>query len=183
MLTKRIREVFINYSENCFWRHFWFWVFPAILSALAIIFVDITEKENAEPISSVLLTIFSIFIGFFISLILFLNNKVFSFKTAEMKNSDDKSYAINYINFCRKLTNRLIYGIVLSCAVIICLLIPYINIKGIYFGESGLTALSFIMNFASISFILLLFRIISYMAEALVEDIRNKKEQIEDIKF
>lgn len=131
-------------------------------------------KDTFKLDLGIILTIASIFIGFFLSILLNVNNRITSIDVDGIKNSDDQSYARRYINYSKKFAANIIYGL-----IIILLAMGFSGI--IMVSKTFWVKAIFLTLFSSagLCFLVALFRTIKTLFDFLSEDFRSKDKRID----
>lgn len=152
---------------------------PLFLGILTQLFLDKIVLNF-----SIILTISSIFIGFYLTLLMSINSKIYTIDIKSIKKGVSKRYINRYLEYSQRFVSLIFYGfatiifMIITSAVLnieICLSVKFIIIK-YYF----LKVMFYISMYA---FAISLIKIILILLEFFNEDFKEKVDQLNKLQF
>lgn len=185
-----IKELIHKFSKNkngeyqVFWGYFWIIIVPVLMSIISII-IRGPESIFEFNFSQVYISVISIFAAFYISLLVYINQKTNELNTKIISDQTEKNNSIRTVNNSRKLTIYLLYSLVWIIISITLILVTSLNLSTNNSLIIKILALNggFIQYFALYSFIILLFKILHNSQTSFIKDITNKAKEITNKDF
>lgn len=179
-----IKEVFINFTQNRWHSALYLFIIPFVFSLICLYLLGINFIVN-EKFATMTISILLVFLGFYITLLIFINSRIVNLNIVDVNDTDIQSDYLRYIDFSRKITTTLIYSILCIFLVVIILLITFLNLyTDIKLVETIINFVgSLIVFFSLISFIVLLLKIVRYLSTDFLADLIRKRNNINKIRF
>ncbi len=134
---------------------------------------------NRVPDANTILTITSIFTGFYLTLLVTINGKIATINSKDISNDTQKYYALRYVKFSKEFTSIVVLGLV------------SILLSSVFEGLNYIAwrycllrvGFQFLFYLSSSYFFILLIQTTSILYLFLKEDFRQKNDELNSIKF
>lgn len=184
-LTSLISELIGKFSKNRqgkynrFLGSFWIIILPVVGSVASLLTIGPESVFNSD-FSQVFISIISIFAAFYISLLVYINQKTNEIISTPDDDQTRMSNSLRTVNNSRKLTIYLLYSLICIIISITLILIANLNFStpNVCLNKNITYIGGFIEFFTLISFIILLFKIVRNSQTDFIKDLKDKEEEI-----
>lgn len=167
-----------------FWGYFWIVFFPLLCSGLSVVLIG-TNAIFSSNFSQIYISVISIFAAFYISLLVYTNQKVNEINAKHISDQTERNNSLRTVNNSRKLTIYLIYS--LGWIIVSITLILISNFKACINECLPFNAIKIICGFvgylAMYSFVVMLFKILHNSQSNFIKDITAKASEISNKNF